>query len=253
MPQFIDGEQFVQMNAPYTHLNIDFALMEVNQCVVDILIDTSTSVHSFERNLVDALNKIFEYCKESKFSRNLMVRLTAFNTVQGVMEIFGYVPIMQLDETLIPKSLQCISGKKIHYTNLHYATQETLKAGVAMCWSLEKNDKAPAYLLCIITDGCDTERSGQWELDPSEIATTINIARTSEKLESLTTRVFGINVNDTEVKQALESFKKEANLDRLHLDFNSKEWKEFVQTVSTSIAAASSGVPVANSGPRLSV
>jgi len=253
MPQFIDGEQFAQMNSPYTHLNIDFATIEANQCVVDVLVDTSTSVYSFEQKLVEALNKIFDYCRESKFSRNLMVRLSVFNTVQGIVELFGYTPIMQLDPTLIPTSLKCKSGATVHFTNLFFAVHETIKAGVAMCWSLEKHDKAPAYLLCVITDGCDTETSGVWALDPAEIAKTIEIARLSEKLESLTTRIFGINVDDSSVRAALEDFKSKANLDRLHLDFNSKEWKEFVQTVSTSIAAASSGVPVANSGPRLSV
>jgi len=245
--EFIPGQLF-EYNAPANYTMVDFDnIKTMSPCVVDILIDNSSSVYNFQSELAQALKNAKELCEKGKFRRNLIFRMSRFNTDIGIEEIFGYIPIADLTDDMLPTTFQCMTASgNTAFTNLRWAIRETLKAGINYCYCLEDREKSPTYLLIVLSDGEDTEDQGKFNIPIGENKRSLQKARDSKKFQSLSLILFGINVEHCE--ENLRSIAVQEGVDIMKLDLDSKNWKGFEELFSSSVAVASQGVTIPNSG-----
>src|SRR4051812_25303165 len=72
-------------------------LTAVEYTLASIVVDTSSSVHSFAAELLATLRTAAESCKKSPRANNLLLRAVTFDSSNGVQEIHGFKPLSDID------------------------------------------------------------------------------------------------------------------------------------------------------------
>ena len=172
--------------------------------LVTIALDTSGSVESFKNDLQKFVNTVIESCRKSPRANNLMIRFITFN--HNVHEIHGFKELSSLDPSQY--KIPMPDG----WTALFAATYDSVGATLTYAEHLIKQDFLANGCVYIITDGMNN-KGGATE---SMIAQLMQDATNAEKIESLITILIGLHDPTSgysqEVTQALQSFKKNANI-----------------------------------------
>jgi len=244
MPKFMsDMEETYQAIGPGS---IEFSatrpeeLEEMEYTLVGIAVDTTGSVMGFEDELLECLKVAVQACEKAPRSENLLVRVTLFNSMTGVVEIHGFRPLVDIDVNVHYTQLQCGGA-----TPLFDSTLDQVAAIRTYGEDLFDQDFGVNAVLFIITDGDDNVSTST----PSMIADQIKAVAQSEKIESLQTVLIGVNMGNGSVKRLLEEFQKDAELTQF-IDAGNASKGTFAhlagfvsQSVSSTSQALGSGGP----------
>ena len=178
--------------------------------LVTVGIDVTGSVAPFADELLVTLKKVIEACKKSPRKDNLLVRVITFD--EEVHELHGFMLLEDIEPSNYPK---------LHpggCTALFDATGSSIDATLQYGEQLVGNDYDVNAIVIMVTDGADNASRSR---TPADIANSVKSARQSEKLESVLTIVVGLHdpsvTGDSwadEVKNALETFVREAHIDQ---------------------------------------
>lgn len=174
--------------------------------LVGIAVDETGSVQSFKQGLEDMLFASLESCQKSPNVLNLLVRSTAFNYSSGsnIRELHGFELLNALDLNVLKGSIDPRGN-----TNLFDATAEMLDA--MHDYGKQLRDKFYQFngVFYVITDGDDNSSKTTLSTLKEKIA---KIKR-EELFEELHIILIGINDTETDIKEFLDKFEKEACLD----------------------------------------
>lgn len=195
-----------------------------------ITVDVTGSVFRFKDDLLRMLKEAVKACKKSPRAENLMVRVVLFN--EKIMELHGFRPVNAIDPDLEYKDLNPDG-----MTALYDATYENLAAMFSYAKILTDQDYGVNGISFVITDGMDNKSS----FVPSQIAKLVDEVRQNEQLESMINILVGINVQNGEVKNALNQFKFAGKFDHYieTQDADSKTLARLAAFVSKSISSQS--------------
>ena len=203
--------------------------------VVTIVVDITSSVFDFKDDLLAAVKATVQSCRNSPRADNLLIRLLTFNTV--CKEVHGFRPLGDID----PAAYKPF--KPSGMTALFDATYDAVTATNRYAKLLASQDFQVNAAIYIITDGWDNRS----KLGPKHIAEEVRDARREEDLESLVTVLIGVNTGESSVRQALSSFKNEAELSQ-YLDVGAATPQKLAklaafvsQSISTQSQALGSG------------
>lgn len=206
--------------------------------LVTICCDGSSSVEPFAAHLERMLKTVLKACEKSPRRDNLMIRLTQF--ADSLTELHGFKLLSGLKESDYDGILQ-IGGM----TALFDAADEGIQCMAAYAQTLTAQEFLVNGIVFIITDG----QNNRGRCQPADVAKSVQKARLSETMESITTILIGVTNNSTDMDSYLRTFKDEAKLDQ-YVDIGSAtpgkcaKLAEFVsQSVSSTSQALGSGGP----------
>lgn len=192
-----------QLNTPsnfhFSGVTLD-SLAASEYTLATIVVDISSSVLSFKKELEDCIKTVVTSCKKSPRSENLLVRLITFN--RDVHEKHGFrtlnsINVSEYDNSITP------SGTTALYTAAQNAIEATYEYGKF----LADQDYSVNGVVYIITDGQDNES----RFTPSSIRKFIDDKNKSEDgIESLSVILIGVGYGN--VSSYLDKFKNDANL-----------------------------------------
>lgn len=169
--------------------------------LVTILVDKSSSLNGFDRDLENMIKEAVSSCQKSARSENLLVRLVSFN--QNESEEHGFKLLSTITLTDYDNTIST-SGMTLLFDTTFHAIEATQNYGKI----LADQDYFANAIVFIITDGMDNQST----YGPKQIKQLINDVRRSEDLESIATVLVGMS-GAYDVQQYLDQFKDEAELD----------------------------------------
>jgi len=209
--------------------------------LVNVLVDESSSVHSFKTVLEDAMGTVLDSCQKHPRSENLLIRSAAFSS-HSIREINGFTTLGSAD-----KGMFIVEPKGM--TPLWDATLDAIETTESYAQSLSDQDYFCNGIVFVLTDGC--ENSSQRVSRMSQITDAMNKIRTNESLESIKTILIG--VNDAQLINELTDFKNEAGFDE-YISVESVDagsLAKLAQFISQSISSTSQSL--GSGGPSQAV
>lgn len=174
-------------------------LTETEYTLVTLVVDKTGSVTNFAHELLEMQKAALGSCKKSPRANNLLVRVLHFN--EKTEEVHGFKPLSDIDIASY-NSIRPMGG-----TALFDATFNAVAATQQYASMLVDQDYSVNAVTYVITDGDDnSSRSAS----PHKIAQKLEEVVKTEKLESYTTILVGINASLC--KTYLDRFSKDANL-----------------------------------------
>ena len=189
----------------YSAADLDYLAEEgtTEYTLATIVVDESSSVSSFKKEMEAAIKEAVKACKQSPRSDYLLLRVVAFNS--SPREIHGFKPLIDCKESDYDGCLNPSGMTRLFATSL-----EAIDATRAYGQQLYDNDFDTNAILFVITDGIDNE-SGS--INASSVKDKLQEAMRAEVLESILTILVGVGVGTyTDVDQYLDTFKDEAKL-----------------------------------------
>ena len=171
--------------------------------LVSIVVDETSSVSGFAKDLLKTVKSIVEACKKNPRAENLMIRLMSFNDTQT--EIHGFKPLSLINVN--DYSPFHPSGM----TALYDAAYSAVGATLMYAKLLTDQDFDVNGAIYIITDGMDN-LSGT---TPDIIADKIKTAENDDDIESIITVLVGLKQPGSgadNVGDYLKNFQQQANL-----------------------------------------
>jgi hypothetical protein len=201
--------------------------------LVAMAADKSSSVSSFAREIEGCLKTSLQGCMNSPRVDNLLVRLLTFNS--QLEEVHGYkgladCPISNYDGIIQPGGC----------TSLFDACISTIDSLATLGKQMIQDKYTANGLSVIITDGCDVGSTQTLKAVGEAIAR----SRHSECLESILNILIGINVQDQDVRQALQELKDVAGFDQYieAKDASPKTFARIAGFISKSISSQSQAI-----------
>ena len=232
MPKMLvqDMEQFKQtVHGTFTFSAVrPDTLTEVKYTLATVVVDITGSVASFADELLNCLKVAANACKESPQIDNILFRALTFNTI--TYELHGFKPLSSVDPD---KDYRSFNPQDL--TAVYDATYDAIGAAIDY-GELLVDQKYKVNIVCVIVTDGEDNRS---KLSPADIANRVDKALKTEKIESITTILVGVNAKDC--LHQLETFKNEANL--AHFidagDATPKKLAKLAQFISKSISSTS--------------
>lgn len=167
--------------------------------LVTIVSDSSSSVGGFGRELTEALKHIVQACRYSPRADYLMLRLVEFN--DGLTELHGFklLPCCHLSDY---DNILHLGGN----TALYDAAENAVAATVDYARHLTQGGFGTNAIVFVLTDGMDNAS----KLPATAVKRSVAQALSEEALESLTTVLIGVNVQDAQVSHYLQQFHTQA-------------------------------------------
>lgn len=210
--------------------------------IVNIVVDMSGSVSSFQHELTESIKTIVSSCQLSQRAENLMIRLTTFNN--NIYEEHGFSLLSSLNISSYTNTI-----KPDGLTALYDATLNGLEAVKKYGAELSDQEFDVNGILFIITDGDDNNSVNSQKT----IKDTLERIKQDEKLESVRTILIGVNTNSGNLKQKLNDFQKNAELDQ-YIDIDKADKNSLAKLanfISKSISAQS--LALGTGGPSLAI
>lgn len=208
--------------------------------LVTLVVDESSSVHSFKQEIEKCIQEILKACKEHPKSDNLLIRIVSF--ANSYREIHGFklianIKISDYDDCIIPQGM----------TSLYDCFENAVKAEAKYGHKLHEDGYTVNGLIVCLTDGYDNLSTSI----PEDIKRAISNLRSSEALTNFTSILIGVNVKDSNLKQHLEEFKDRAELNQFENleDADKNSFKQIAGFVSKSISSASQNINNSGSQP----
>lgn len=210
--------------------------------LVTVAVDTTGSVSGFEDDLLDSLKAAVESCKKSPRVENLLLRVITFDSIDGVSELHGFKPILDVDPDNDYLPFRPKGGTPL-YDAVYSAVGATNEYGK----KLYDDDFFANGIVFVITDGENTHST----VTPQMIKNLIPEAVQKEELESLVTVLVGVNT--TQCRYSLEQFKDDAGLDSFIEtgDVSKSKLAKLAQFVSQSVSSQS--VALGTGGPSQAI
>jgi len=166
--------------------------------LVTLAVDDSSSVINFRNEMQKCVQEAIKACKYSPRADNLMVRVVTFGSEFHEFHGFKLLSNVAQDDY---NSLLTRGGM----TALYDATENSVEATNAYAKKLVDSDFDVNGIVVVITDG--EENHSKTTL--SRVRDAFKTSLKQEHLESLVSILVGVNISDTYVAQALDSFRKE--------------------------------------------
>jgi len=204
MPKFANDGTMAKVN---TSSNYGFSAVKLDQLgateysLATIVVDKSSSLYGFDRDLESMLKAATESCQKSPRAENMMVRVVAFN--QNEEEVHGFKLLETIDPNDYAGTIQT-SGTTLLFDTAYRAIEASRDYGKM----LVDQDYMANAIVYIITDGMDNES----KFSPSQIAKLVESVRKAEVLDSIAVVLVGMN-GDSSVQTYLDEFKRVAQLD----------------------------------------
>jgi uncharacterized protein YegL len=232
MPILADSEVQTAQGFAFSAVPID-KLMAVAYTLVDLVVDISGSVRSYQDALVKAIDTVMASCRLSPMADNLLIRVSTFNG--RVREFHGYLALADL-----PADYASVVADLGGTTALFEATEKALGAMTTYGKSLIDNQFSVNGVLVVITDGEDNMGGGTYT--PQTVAVRMQEALRSENLESILSILVAVNAGGS--ARALDRFQKEAGFSQFIKieDATAKELARLANFISQSISAQSQAV-----------
>lgn len=193
--------------------NFNYSAVEISKLegseytIVQLLIDESSSVSSFQNELTSAIKVVVDSCQKSPRSENLLMRVATFGTGRNstVHEIHGFTLLSNINKSDYDGQVAPMG-----MTPLYDATLDAVESLSGFGKQLSDQDYFCNGIFFVVTDG--------WE-NASRVATTDKIKnaiakiRVSESLESVKAILIGVNDTDSSVAAELKKFRDEVGFD----------------------------------------
>lgn len=164
-----------------------------------IAVDNSSSVHGFIREIEACVGAVVEACGRSARVDNLMLRVLRFT--ESLDEVHGFKPLAGIDAGDYAKSM------KAHgCTALYDATCNAVASVADYGGQLADHDFEVNGIVFVITDGADNSSSA----DPAAVRKAFGDIVRAEKLDSFTSVLIGVGVNDAGTRKTLAAYAKDA-------------------------------------------
>lgn len=211
--------------------------------LVTFVIDESSSVDSYQKELEACLKSCLESCKQSPRSENLLVRCLTFSN--DVREIHGFVELATLTVDSYNGVVQC-GGM----TALKDSVMDAIEATRVYGKQLADNDFIANAVIFIVTDGDDNRSK---IASDASIKDALEQIRKDEKLESINTVLVGVG-KDAQIMDYLNTFKTNANLTQFVDigDANAKKLAKLADFISKSISSSSAALGTGQPSKSLS-
>ncbi|MCP4220544.1 MAG: VWA domain-containing protein [bacterium] len=201
--------------------------------IVQLLVDASSSVSAFRKDLEKTVKHVMEACKKSPRSENLLFRVALFSGQYkgSIEELHGFTVLSSIDAKNYMGSIRPCGA-----TPLYDAALSSLESLEVYGGSLADQDYLVNAILFVMTDGCENVSRIK---DAGRIKKTLKKIRRAEKLESV--RMILIGIDDLHINNELNAFKDEAGFDEYVSmgDVKPEKLAKLAQFVSQSISAAS--------------
>jgi len=204
MPLLMNDDTMGQVK---TASNYSFSAVKLDELgaseytLVTIVVDRSSSLHGYDRDLEKMIKESVDSCKKSSRSENLLIRLVSFN--QNEEEEHGFKLLNTIDIADYDNTIKT-SGSTLLFDSMFHAIEATSNYGEI----LAKQDFFSNAIIFVITDGMDNEST----YGPDQIKTLLETTRRSENLESIAVVLIGMTPSN-DVQQYLDKFKDGAELD----------------------------------------
>lgn len=211
--------------------------------LVTIAADASPSVGPFRADIERCIAAIVRACRQSPRADNLLLRVLAFNDT--LHEIHGQKPLAACNLAAYDGCLPIGGG-----TALFDAAENGAIALADYGKQLTQGSFSVNGLLFVITDGEDNASRAK----AVDVKAALDAARQSESLESLTSTLIGVNVNDPRMKSYLEAFQRDADFGRyVELErADADTLARLADFVGRSICAQSLALGTGRASPSLS-
>ena len=202
MPRMLDPDMQV-LNTANGHFQFSGVRPEhldaTEYTLVSIVIDTTSSVSHFAKELLDTLVAVIDACRHSPRADYLLVRVTTFNNDSS--EVHGY-KLLNMIRPDAYQPFQCNGA-----TALYDAAEDGIASLLSYAKTLTDQDFNANGIVFIITDG---EDNSSRLANPKAIARLQQAAYRQEVLESLCTILVGVNA--AHCRKSLQAFQKNAQL-----------------------------------------
>jgi uncharacterized protein YegL len=167
-----------------------------------IVEDTSGSVTGFAPQLEQAIKTIFNAMQKSPRKDNLLLRLTTFDS--RLKEVHGFKLLNSIKEDDYTGVLNCYGS-----TALFDATDEAIQATSTYGKTLTDQNFLVNAIIVVVTDG---DNNAGNIFDAAQIKKSLDIARKSENLESITLILVGVTNDDVNLDAYLQKFVTDAGI-----------------------------------------
>ncbi len=174
----------------------------VEYTLATIVQDASGSVASFATELETCVKTVFKAMAKSPRSDNLMLRLTQFNDT--LTELHGFKLLNSIQESDYNGCLK-IGGM----TALFDAVDEAIHASSSYGKQLNDQNFFANAIVVVITDGANNAGT---IYDASRIKQSLEEARKTENLESITLILVGVTSDDNNLDTYLQTFVNDAGI-----------------------------------------
>lgn len=188
--------------------NFNYSALEIENLtadsytIVNVLVDTTSSLYGFESQLESCLKEIIASCKKHPRAENLLIRVAYFNSRNGIVEEHGFTLLETINGDY---KLSCCGS-----TPLYDATLDCIETTESHAKTLSDQDYDSNAIFFVLTDG---EENSSAHRDVNLVKESLSKIRKSEVCESVKAILIGVNDNDSYVKDALTQFKDEAGFD----------------------------------------
>lgn len=212
--------------------------------LASVVVDVSSSVAPFARELTKAVKEVIRACKYSPRADNLMVRLTQFAST--LSEVHGFKLLENCNEADYDSALS-VGGS----TSLFDASVNAISATSLYGADLNKSDFSANGIVVIITDGDDNTS----RLSANAVREALAKVVREESLESLVTILIGVNINDRYISQRLQDFNSLVGFTQyIELDkADAKTLAKLADFVSRSISAQSQSLGTGGPSQSLTI
>lgn len=245
MPKLISNNGMQNIN---TSSNYSFSattpdnLGATEYTLVTVVVDKSSSLCGFEKDLEKMLQASVSSCQKSPRAENLLLRVVFFN--HDDEELHGFKLLSQINISDYDGSIKT-SGS----TSLYDTTYQTIQATAIYADNLNNQDFLTNAIIFVITDGEDNNSKHS----ATAVKDLIIKTRKSEVLESFSVVLIGMTGIAT-VKQSLQNFKNTADLDH-YIDMGDVDTSKLAKLagyISNSISASSKSLGSGSSAQSLS-
>ncbi len=200
------------------------------QTLVNLWCDKSSSVSSFQDQLIQAVKNVVLACRKDDRSENIILRVGYFN--QELNEVHGFMPVGDIE-------LTDYDGMKAGgYTNLFGATCDAVKTVAAYAKDLRDQDFDVNAINFVITDGWETV----WDMQPDDVKQAITSTKKDKNMESILNILIGVNTG--QYKQDLDDYQNTVQFDEFVDigDATPEKLAKLGRFVSKSISSQSSSL-----------
>lgn len=172
-----------------------------------VVLDVSGSTAPFRDDMERALKSVISACRHSPRADNMMLRVVKFD--DSVTEIHGFKPLPQCNEADYD---DCLRGGGT--TALYDACYTSIQSALSYAEALNDHDFGVNAVVFVLTDGCEYPR-GNSVATRKMVKDALERGVTDEQLEAVASVLIGVNAQDAQLRDYLETLRSECGFTQL--------------------------------------
>ena len=236
-----DADQAHKTLSAFQFSGVEASKLEGSEyTLVQMLVDESGSVGSFQTELTDSIKHVIDACQKSPRSENLLTRVATFSSGYNqdtVTEIHGFCNLSSINKDDYDGKIQPSGG-----TPLYDATLNAIESLQAYGATLHAQDYFCNGIFFVITDGEENDsKIARGDTGLEKIKNALQKLKSSETLDSVKAILIGVNDQDVNMSRFLQDFKTKAGFDEYISvgNANAGQLAKLAQFVSRSISSTS--------------